>query len=121
MALLTVYDELDVSGGKALSKRPRLGAPSKPAKPMWSPPPASTGCSLSTQAELMERVERAGGQVLAVDVGRVTNGSAGQWLSGTIMGAVSEYYRRSIKERSAEAQARAVARGAMPWARVPIG
>ena len=34
--------------------------------------------SLSTQAKVIERVERAGGSVLAVDFGRVTNGSAGQ-------------------------------------------
>jgi site-specific DNA recombinase len=66
-------------------------------------------------------VERAGGQVLAVDVGRVTNGSASQWLSGTMLGAVSEYYRRSIQERSGEAQARAVARGVAPWPKVPPG
>ena len=38
-----------------------------------------------------------------------------------MMGAVSEYFRRSAKERSAEGQARAVARGATPWARVPVG
>src|SRR5262249_38053377 len=37
------------------------------------------------------------------------------------LGAVSEYQRRSIRERSAEGQARAVARGATPWARVPLG
>jgi site-specific DNA recombinase len=56
-----------------------------------------------------------------VDVGHVTNGTAGQWVSGTMMGAVSEYFRRSAKERSAEGQAAAVARGATPWARVPLG
>jgi DNA invertase Pin-like site-specific DNA recombinase len=77
--------------------------------------------SLSTQAEVIDRVERAGGKVLAVDVGQVTNASAGQWLSGTMLGAVSEYFKRSVKERSAEGQARAVARGATPWARVPVG
>ncbi len=59
--------------------------------------------------------------MFAVDVGQVTAESAGQWLSGTMMGAVSEYVRRSAKERSAEGQARAVARGATPWARVPLG
>jgi DNA invertase Pin-like site-specific DNA recombinase len=47
--------------------------------------------SLRVQDELVSRVERAGGQVLAVDVGRVTNDSAGQWLSSTMLGAVSEY------------------------------
>ena len=57
--------------------------------------------------------------MLAVDVGQVTNGSAGQWLSGTLLGAVNEYQRRTTTERTAGAQARAVARGATPWARVP--
>jgi site-specific DNA recombinase len=77
--------------------------------------------SLRVQGELVERVEAAGGQVLAVDVGQVTNGSAGQWLSGTMLGAVSEYQRRTTAERTAEAQARAVARGVAPWPLVPPG
>ncbi len=77
--------------------------------------------SLKVQGELINRVEAAGGQVLAVDVGQVTNGSAGQWLSGTLLGAVNEYQRRTTTERTAGAQAHAVARGAQPWARVALG
>ncbi len=77
--------------------------------------------SLKVQGELVERVEQAGGQVLAVDVGQITNGSAGQWLSGTMMGAVSEYQRRTAQERSAVGQARAVARGVAPWSQIPLG
>jgi hypothetical protein len=73
------------------------------------------------QAEVVERVERAGGQVLAVDVGQVTNGSAGQWLSGTMLGTMSEYQRRTSAERSAAAQARAIARGIVPWPNIPPG
>ena len=38
-----------------------------------------------------------------------------------MMGAVSEYFRRSARERTARGQAQAVARGATPWARVPLG
>lgn len=38
-----------------------------------------------------------------------------------MLGAVSEYQRRTAKERSAEAQARAVARGVLPWPNVPPG
>src|SRR6185312_1538779 len=68
-----------------------------------------------------ERVEAAGGQVLAVDVGQVTNESAAQWLSGTMHGMMAEYYRRSVKDRSGEALARAVARGVPPWSRVTLG
>jgi DNA invertase Pin-like site-specific DNA recombinase len=59
--------------------------------------------------------------VLALDVGRVTNGSAGQGLSGTMLGAVAEYARRTAAERSSEAQARAVARGVLAWPNVPPG
>ncbi len=56
-----------------------------------------------------------------MDVGQVTNGSAGQWLSGTLLGAVNEYQRRTTTQRTAGAQARAVARGATPFARIPLG
>lgn len=34
--------------------------------------------SLAIQAEIVGRVEQAGGQLLAVDVGQITNGSAAQ-------------------------------------------
>jgi DNA invertase Pin-like site-specific DNA recombinase len=126
LKLLTIYEELDVSGGKSLANRPGLSAAVAAVEAGEADVIAAAYFdrlfrSLSTQAEVLDRIERAGGQVLAVDVGRVTNGSAGQWLSGTMMGAVSEYFRRSAKERSAEGQAKAVARGAMPWSHVPIG
>ncbi|MBV9337589.1 MAG: recombinase family protein [Solirubrobacterales bacterium] len=126
LSLVAVHDELDVSGGKSLAARPGLSAAVAAIEAGQADVVAAAYFdrlfrSLPTQAEVIERVERAGGQVLAVDVGQVTNGSAGQWLSGTMMGAVSEYFRRSAKERSAEGQARAVARGATPWARVPLG
>ena len=115
-----------MSGGKPLADRPGLRAAVAAIEAGEAEVVAAAYFdrlfrSLSTQAEVIDRIERAGGQALAVDVGHVTNGSAGQWLSGTMMGAVSEYFRRSAKERSAEGQARAVARGATPWARVPIG
>ncbi|HEY3945729.1 MAG TPA: recombinase family protein, partial [Solirubrobacteraceae bacterium] len=126
LTLVTVFEELDVSGGKDLANRPGLSAAVGAIEAGEANVIAAAYFdrlfrSLKTQAEVIERVEAAGGQVLAVDVGQVTNGSAGQWLSGTMLGAVSEYFRRSAKERSAEGQARAVARGATPWARVPVG
>ena len=126
LSLIAVHEELDVSGGKSLASRPGLSAAVAAIEAGEGEVVAAAYFdrlfrSLGTQAEVVERVEQAGGQVLAVDVGQVTNGSAGQWLSGTMMGAVSEYFRRSAKERSAEGQARAVARGATPWARVPLG
>jgi hypothetical protein len=38
--------------------------------------------SVRVRDELVTRVESTCGQVLAIDAGRITNGSAGQWLSG---------------------------------------
>ena len=38
-----------------------------------------------------------------------------------LIGAVSEYFRRSAAERSREAQVRAIARGVIPWPSVTPG
>jgi DNA invertase Pin-like site-specific DNA recombinase len=126
LRLVRIVDELDVSGGRPLDQRPGLG----PAVQAVESGDADVivGAyfdrlfrSLRAQGEAVDRVERAGGQVLAVDVGRVTNGSAGQWLSGTMLGTVSEYQRRTAAERSREAQTRAIARGVAPWPNIPPG
>jgi site-specific DNA recombinase len=125
LALLDVFEEMDVSGGTALEDRSGL----RSAIEAVENGTADVICaayfdrlvrSLKVQDELVSRVEAAGGQVLAVDIGRLTNGSASQWLSGTMLGAVAEYQRRTTGERAYEAQARAVARGVWP-APVPPG
>ena len=126
LELLDVIPELDVSGGTPLAKREGLRTAVERVEAGEAQVVVAAYfdrlCrSLKVQGELIERVEAGGGQVLAVDVGQVTNGSAGQWLSGTLLGAVNEYQRRTTTERTAGAQARAVARGATPWARVPLG
>ena len=88
--LVETINELDVCGGTAPERRPGL------RRAVEAIEAGEAGVivaayldrlvrSLRVQDELISRVERAGGQVLAVDVGRVTNDSAGQWLSGTII------------------------------------
>jgi hypothetical protein len=77
--------------------------------------------SVAIQAEVVGRVEQAGGAILAVDVGEVTNGTASRWLSGTLLGAVSEYSRRMTAERTEESKRRAVARGVPPFPNIPPG
>jgi site-specific DNA recombinase len=124
--LLDVIPEMDVSGGTPLEKREGLRTAIERVEAGEAQVVVAAYfdrlCrSLKVQGELIERVEAAGGQVLAVNVGQVTSGSAGQWLSGTLLGAVNEFQRRTTTERTAGAQARAVARGATPWARVPLG
>jgi DNA invertase Pin-like site-specific DNA recombinase len=120
LALVELIDELDVSGGAPLERRNGLRSAVEAVEAGTANVVVAAYFdrlvrSLRVQDELVSRVEAAGGQVLAVDVGQVTNGSAGQWLSGTMLGAVSEYQRRTTAERTAEAQAAAVARGVPPW------
>ncbi len=118
-----IIEEIDVSGGTALDRRQALEAVRAVERGEADVIVAAyfdrLFRSLRVQDEFVSRVEHAGGQVLAVDVGQVTNGSAGQWLSATMLGAVSEYQRRTAAERSREAQARAVERGVLPWPNVP--
>jgi site-specific DNA recombinase len=126
LKLVDVVEELDVSGGASLERRPGLSR----AIALVEEHKADVIVvaffdrlvrSLKVQAEIVERVEAAGGKILAVDVGQVTNGSAGQWLSGTMLGAVSEYARRVTAERTADAKRRAVERGVAPFPNVPPG
>jgi DNA invertase Pin-like site-specific DNA recombinase len=126
LILLNVIEELDVSGGTALDRRHGLRRAVEAVEKGDADVIVAAYFdrlvrSLRVQDELVSRVEAAGGSVLALDTGQVTNGSAGQWLSGTMLGAVAEYARRTAAERSGEAQARAVARGVLPWPNIPPG
>ena len=126
LRLLEIINEMDVSGGTPLAARAGLRQAVEAVEAGKADVIVAAYFdrlvrSLPVQNELVTRVEEAGGKVLAVDVGQVTNGTAGQWLSGTMLGAVAEYARRTAAERSGEAQARAVARGVMPWPNVPPG
>ncbi len=126
IALLETFEELDISGGRSLDKRPGLLRAVQEIEAGRADVVAAAYFdrlfrSLTTQAEVIKRVEAAGGQVLAVDVGQVTDASAGQWLTGTMHGMIAEYYRRSMKERSGEALKRAVARGVPPWDHITPG
>ena len=72
--------------------------------------------SLAVQAEVVERVERAGGAILAVDVGEVRPTRPPGGLSATMLGPVAEYHRRITAERTA---ARSDARRGSRCAAVP--
>jgi DNA invertase Pin-like site-specific DNA recombinase len=77
--------------------------------------------SLRVQWEFVSRVEAAGGQVLAVDVGEVTGKTASQWLSSSMLGLVAEYHGRATAERTRDAQQAAIDRGVVPWPNIPPG
>lgn len=77
--------------------------------------------SIRVQGEVVRRVEAAGGQVLTLDFGEISERTAAQWVTGTMMGVVSEYLARSAKERSGAAQADAIARGVPTWNQITPG
>ncbi len=119
-------EELDVSGGKPLAERPKLLAAieaieGNKAEVVMVAYFDRLVRSLTTQSEVVKRVETAGGQVLAVDSGAISEGTAAQWLNGTVQGMMADYMRRSVKERSGDAQRNAVRNGKVPWPNIPPG
>lgn len=126
LALVHVYEEMDISGRVPIEERKGLVAAVEDVEASRADVVVTAYFdrlvrSLRVQDEVVTRVEEAGGQVLTVDVGRVTAGSAAQWLSGTMLGAVSEYYSRSVGERVRDSQIKAVARGVPTFANIPPG
>ena len=77
--------------------------------------------SLKVQLEVIERVEGAGGEIFALDHGKLTNGTAAQRLSTNMLGSVFQYFAEITGEKVTAAQARAVARGVYPHPRIPVG
>jgi site-specific DNA recombinase len=126
MELVALHEEIDVSGGTPLEQRDGLRAAVEAVEAGEVEVVVVAYFdrlvrSLRVQGEVVQRVEAAGGRVLALDVGEVSEATAAQWLSGTMLGAVSEYYRRSAGERIGESQAQAIARGVPPWPSVCPG
>lgn len=126
ISLLRTIDEMDVSGGTPLAKRHGLRGAVEAIEAGEADVLVVAYFdrlvrSITVQEEIVRRVETAGGRVLAVDFGEITHDTAAQWLSGTMLGAVNEYTRRSIRERTRGAQERAVARGVPPWPNVTPG
>ena len=77
--------------------------------------------SLKVQLEVIERVEQAGGEIYAIDHGRLTNGTAATRMSNDMMGAAFQYYAEVTGEKVAAAQERVVARGVLPNSRISPG
>jgi site-specific DNA recombinase len=126
LQLVTVHEELDVSAGLPIGKRPGLSA----AIAQVEAGHADTLVvayfdrlvrNLRVQAEIVERIEVAGGSILAVDIGQVRADTASHWLSSTLLGAVAEYHRRMTAERTAEATVRSVAAGVPPYPNMSLG
>jgi len=118
--------EIDVSGKLPLSKRPGLLAAIEMIEAGLADQLVVAYFdrlvrSLKVQLEVIERVERAGGEIFALDHGKLTNGTAAQRLSTNMLGSVFQYFAEITGEKVTAAQARAVARGVYPHPRIPVG
>lgn len=123
--LLETYHEHDVSGGAELSKRPRLSEAVAAVEAGEVEVIVVAFFdrlvrSLAVQREILERVEAAGGAIVAVDVGEVRTDTASHWLSSTMLGMVAEHQRRVTAERTVEGKRRAVANGVPPFPNLPF-
>lgn len=127
LRLAAVHEEIDVSGFKsALPERHGLSAALSAIEDGSADVLVVAYFDrlfrrMAVQAEVVARVEAAGGRVLTADMGEISEATAAQWISGTMLGVVSEYYARSAKERSAAAQQMAVAEGRPPFGSFPPG
>jgi site-specific DNA recombinase len=126
--LIAVHEELNVSGGKSLANREGLRAAVEVIEAGSAE--VIIGAffdrlfrNVITQHEVTERLDNAGGMVLAVDAGQIggERASASQWFTGGMLGLMADYQRRSIRERVAGAQVRAIERGVPVSPRVPLG
>jgi DNA invertase Pin-like site-specific DNA recombinase len=118
--------EIDVSGKLPLSKRPGLLAAIEMIEAGQVDQLVVAYFdrlvrSLKVQLEVIERVERAGGEMFALDHGKLTNGTAAQRLSTNMLGSVFQYFAEITGEKVAAAQGRAVARGVYPHPKIPVG
>jgi len=125
LELAEVFTELDISGRKPLAKRkgllPALQAIERGYARVLIVGYFDRLCrSLDVQRAVLERVEKAGGRVLAVDFGEVQTKSAAQWLSATVVGAMAEYQSRSVGERLASTQKMAIEDG-LAIGSIPLG
>jgi len=123
---VTHFPEIDVSGKRPLAKRPGLlkaveMVEAKQADHIVVAYFDRLVRSLKVQLEVIERVEKAGGEIFALDHGKLTNGTAATRLSTNMMGAVFQYFAEVTGEKVTAAQARAVARGVLPNSRIVPG
>ena len=123
--VIDVFDETDVSGTRALSRRPGLLRAVEMVEHQQADHIVVAYFdrlvrSLKVQLEVIERVEKAGGEIYALDHGRLTNGSAATRLSTNMMGAVFQFYAEVTSEKVAEAHRRKINNNHWPG-RVPPG
>jgi DNA invertase Pin-like site-specific DNA recombinase len=123
--LVAVHEEVDVSGGRSLDRRPGLGAAVRAIEAGEADVVVASEFTrlfrnIRVQEDVIERVVRAGGEVVAVDLGSLGGETSSQWMTNGFLGVISEGYRRQISEKVKAAHATAIEQG-RHVARLPIG
>lgn len=121
--LANVYSEQDVSGRRSLDKRPGLrravdDVEAGRAQIVMTAYFDRLVRSTKTQAEVVERIEAAGGRVITLDMGDISHATAASWTSAQMLGVMAESYARSVGERTAASKARNVAKGVPPFPKI---
>lgn len=116
--LATVHEELDVSGGAPLEKRPGMrpavdAVESGKAQIIVAAYGDRLFRDVDTERATIRRIERAGGRVYACDREFISTMDAASLLNMTLVGAVNENQRLVSKEKTAAGIGRAVERGAV--------
>jgi len=124
--VVAAFEEIDVSGKLPLARRPGLlkaieMVEAREADHVVVAYFDRLVRSLKVQLEVIERVEQAGGEIYAIDHGRLTNGTAATRMSNNMMGAAFQYYAEVTGEKVAAARERVVARGVLPNSRISPG
>src|SRR5262245_19574977 len=124
--MVAIYEELSVSGRTPLHKRLGLTAAIEMVEREEADEIAVAYFdrlvrSVRIQQEMVERVQAAGGKVLALDIGEVTDDTAARWMSVALLAVINEGQTRMTAERTADSKANAVARGVPPFGRIPPG
>jgi site-specific DNA recombinase len=124
--LLYIGQERNVSGGADLSNRPELLRAVEAVEAGQADIIVAAYFdrffrSLEVQGEVIRRIEAAGGEVLTLDHGKLTNGTPAERLQANVVGAMAQFFREQTAEKSADGQAKAVADGKVMWSRVPLG
>jgi DNA invertase Pin-like site-specific DNA recombinase len=125
--LVSVFEELDVSAyTHALDQRPGLTAAVRLIEAGQAR--VVVACyfdrlfrRIDVQRQVLERVEAAGGEVYAADLGEVSHRTASRKLTATMLGAISEYFAELVREKTLPAKERAVARGVAPFPTLVAG
>lgn len=118
-----IYEERDVSGQRSLEKRHGLLSAVEDCESGRSQMIVTAYFdryvrSVKTRADVVERVEAAGAQVMTLDFGLDSNATAAQWLNGNMLAMFAEFIARQTGEKTAMSKQRNIDAGICPFPRI---